>query len=154
MPHVFVDVLSTFSQTDFEIRFPEIVNQPHHYLAISGGSSQGAFGAGFLVGWTASGQRPKFTMVTGISVGALIAPMAFLGSDYDAKLREVFTTLRTRDVIRERSWIEILTGDSIYNSEPLQRLIANIFDENMAQAILAEHKKRPPIVHRNHQPGC
>ena len=141
MPQVFVNILNNFSQADYEARFPEIINRSHHYLAISGGSSEGAFGAGFLVGWTATGNRPQFTMVTGISVGALIAPMAFLGPDYDAKLREVFTSISTNDIINERSWLQILTGDSLSDSEPLQRLIATIVDENMAQAIIAEHKK-------------
>ncbi len=141
MPRVFVNALNNFSQADYQTRFLEVVNRPHHYLAISGGSSEGAFGAGFMVGWTASGQRPKFTMVTGVSVGALIAPMAFLGPDYDAKLKEVFTSISTQDILSERSWLEILTGDSLYDSKPLQSLITKILDENMAQAIIAEHKK-------------
>ncbi|WP_316376727.1 patatin-like phospholipase family protein, partial [Enterobacter hormaechei] len=53
-----------------------------NYLAISGGGSDGAFGAGFLAGWSAAGTRPKFDVVTGVSTGALIAPFAFLGSGY------------------------------------------------------------------------
>ena len=31
------------------------------FLAISGGGANGAFGAGFLNGWTKAGTRPKFT---------------------------------------------------------------------------------------------
>lgn len=57
-----------------------------NYLSISGGGSDGAFGAGFLVGWTASGKRPKFDVVTGISTGAMMAPLAFLGPAYDGAL--------------------------------------------------------------------
>ena len=53
-------------------------------LALSGGGANGAFGAGLLKGWTESGTRPVFKLVTGISTGALIAPFAFLGSGYDA----------------------------------------------------------------------
>lgn len=51
-------------------------------LAISGGGSEGAFGAGFLSGWSSTRRRPVFKLVTGISTGALIAPFAFLGSEY------------------------------------------------------------------------
>ena len=65
---------------------------PVSFLAISGGGDDGAFGAGLLVGWSASGTRPEFKGVTGVSTGALIAPFAFLGSDYDDKLRAVYTT--------------------------------------------------------------
>ena len=62
------------------------------YLAVSGGGSDGAFGAGLLVGWTEAGTRPKFDLVTGISTGALIAPFAFLGSEYDPQLKEIYTS--------------------------------------------------------------
>ena len=51
---------------------------PINFLAISGGGDDGAFGAGLLVGWSASGTRPEFNGVTAISTGALIAPFAFL----------------------------------------------------------------------------
>src|SRR5687767_1866830 len=60
---------------------------PATFLAISGGGDNGAFGTGLLVGWTQAGDRPKFKVVTGISTGALIAPFAFLGPDYDGKLK-------------------------------------------------------------------
>jgi hypothetical protein len=65
---------------------------PAEFLAISGGEN-GAFGAGLLVGWTATGTRPTFKGVTGISTGALTAPFAFLGPAYDARLREVYTSI-------------------------------------------------------------
>ena len=52
---------------------------PVYYLAVSGGGDNGAFGAGLLNGWSETGTRPEFKMVTGVSTGALIAPFAFLG---------------------------------------------------------------------------
>ena len=58
---------------------------------MSGGGANGAFGAGFLCGWSQAGTRPDFKLVTGISTGALIAPFAYLGSDFDEQLEEVFT---------------------------------------------------------------
>src|SRR6516165_2711208 len=61
-------------------------------LAISGGAWDGAYGAGILTGWTKSGKRPKFSLVTGVSAGALIAPFAFAGPDYDAELKDAFTS--------------------------------------------------------------
>jgi predicted acylesterase/phospholipase RssA len=54
-----------------------------HLLALSGGGPDGAFGAGVLRAWTESGTRPEFDAVSGISTGAIIAPFAYLGSDYD-----------------------------------------------------------------------
>src|SRR6476469_7825321 len=64
-----------------------------YFLAISGGGDDGAFGAGLLNGWSASGTRPEFKMVTGVSTGALIAPFAFLGSRYDGAIRKFYTTI-------------------------------------------------------------
>jgi predicted acylesterase/phospholipase RssA len=59
---------------------------PYRVLALSGGGSRGAYGAGVLAGWTATGTRPEFDVVTGISTGALQATAAFLGPDYDVSL--------------------------------------------------------------------
>ena len=62
-------------------------------LAVSGGAENGAFGAGLLCGWSVQGTRPTFQLVTGVSTGALIAPFAFLGPEYDPQLRAVYTEL-------------------------------------------------------------
>ena len=71
-------------QTDSKLLYENNGNtKPSYILALSGGGEGGAFGAGILNGWTATGTRPEFTVVTGVSTGALIAPFAFLGSDYD-----------------------------------------------------------------------
>ena len=65
---------------------------PYQILALSGGGADGAFGAGVLIGWTKRGDRPQFNVVTGVSTGALIAPFAFLGPEYDARLRDAYTS--------------------------------------------------------------
>ena len=88
-PKFALERLETYTDADIRKRFPGIYGKAHSYLAISGGGANGAFGAGLLAGWTASGTRPEFTMVTGISTGALTAPFAFLGPDYDDTLKEV-----------------------------------------------------------------
>lgn len=60
-------------------------------LALSGGGSEGAFGAGAMIGLSRSGKLPRFQLVTGVSAGALIAPFAFLGPSWDPKLEDIFT---------------------------------------------------------------
>ena len=74
---------------------------PSAYLAISGGGDNGAFGAGFLNGWTKAGTRPKFKLVTGVSTGALMAPFAFLGPDYDERLKALYTGISMKDIADE-----------------------------------------------------
>jgi predicted acylesterase/phospholipase RssA len=71
---------------DLEQRYAGIMHREHNYLVISGGGANGAYGAGVLKAWSELGTRPEFTIVTGISTGALSAPFAFLGSNYDDKL--------------------------------------------------------------------
>jgi predicted acylesterase/phospholipase RssA len=114
---------------------------PAEFLAISGGGENGAFGAGLLVGWTAAGTRPVFKGVTGISTGALTAPFAFLGPDYDDALEEVYTTISAKDVLQERGYITALLQDALADNAPLRATLGRYFDQAMLDAIAAEHAK-------------
>ena len=105
-------------------QFPAIFGQEHTYLALSGGGANGAFGAGLLAGWSAAGTRPRFTMVTGISTGALMASFAFLGSAYDAQLKEMYTTYSTKDLVTKRNILSALTGSSAADTTPLRNMLA------------------------------
>jgi predicted patatin/cPLA2 family phospholipase len=114
---------------------------PAQFLAISGGGENGAYGAGLLVGWTATGTRPTFKLVTGISTGALTAPFAFLGPAYDARLKEVYTTLSAKDVMQPRGYLAVVLEDAISDNTPLRRTIAKYVDQAMVDAIAAEDAK-------------
>jgi predicted acylesterase/phospholipase RssA len=115
---------------------------PVSYLAVSGGGDNGAFGAGLMNGWTETGTRPEFKMVTGISTGALIAPFAFLGPDYDAALREVYTTMTPQTVYRARRLIAAaLFDDAMADTAPLAEVIARYADQKMFDAIAREYQK-------------
>jgi Patatin-like phospholipase len=114
---------------------------PVDYLAISGGGDNGAFGAGLLNGWTQTGRRPEFKMVTGVSTGALIAPFAFLGADYDPALREAYTTMTADKVFRKRGILAALFDDAMADTAPLAQLIAAFADQKMLDAIAREYGK-------------
>lgn len=114
---------------------------PAYLLAISGGGSDGAFGAGLLVGWTEAGTRPEFKIVTGVSTGALTAPFAFLGPEYDDQLREVFTTISADDIRERRSFLDAIFGDGLSDTTPLWNLIRRYIDEQMLEAIAEEYSK-------------
>ena len=93
------------------------------YLALSGGAGDGAFGAGLLAGWTKRGDRPKFEVVTGVSAGALIAPFAFLGPDYDpSSARSGPST--TPDLATPQILAGLFGAESFADSTPLRKLIA------------------------------
>ncbi len=124
----------------------EVVKQPVSFLALSGGGDDGAFGAGVLCGWTDRGDRPKFKMVTGISTGALIAPFAFLGSDYDHVLRHVYTEVTSDDIFRVKSLLTVLWRDSLADTEPLARMLERYVDEAMLAAVAAENQKGRRLI--------
>lgn len=129
----------TFSDADFQRYFPAIYDTEHNYLAISGGGANGAFGAGLLVGWTEAGTRPEFSMVTGISTGALSAPFAFLGPDYDDELKAVYTTTSTAQIARKRNLIAAAFADSMVDTAPLREMIRSYIDSDVIEAIAREH---------------
>ena len=114
---------------------------PVNYLAVSGGGDNGAFGAGLMNGWTETGTRSEFKMVTGVSTGALIAPFAFLGPDYDATLREVYTTMTPEKVYRARGFSAALYDDAMADTTPLSQVIAGYADQKMFDAIAREYQK-------------
>lgn len=115
---------------------------PITYLSISGGGSRGAFGAGLLNGWTRHGNRPEFSMVTGISAGALMAPFAFLGADYDADLKKFFTGVSDKDVVHERSYAALLFSDGMADTSPLSQLIAKTITPELLRKIAHEYTVR------------
>jgi hypothetical protein len=110
-------------------------------LLISGGGDSGSFGAGFLEGWTEAGTRPKFKLVTGISVGALIAPFAFLGSDHDPQLKAAFTTIDRHDIYKRRNVFKVLGSESVVKTDPLAELIAGFLDRDFLEAVAREHDR-------------
>ncbi len=115
-----------------------------NYLAISGGGSNGSFGAGLIYGWTEKGTRPNFTIVTGVSTGALIAPFAFLGEKYDPVLREVYTTLSPENIYSGDVWtvLDGVTGGlALADSAPLSKVIERTITPKLFSEIAAEHRK-------------
>lgn len=113
-------------------------------LALSGGGANGAYGAGLLVGWTAAGTRPQFDLVTGVSTGALIAPLAFLGSDWDDKLSAAYHDPQLRQLTQGR--LGALARPSLYSSKPLAQIIARYIDETTLAAVAREDEKGRRLV--------
>jgi predicted acylesterase/phospholipase RssA len=115
-------------------------DRPLSILAISSGGASGAFGAGALVGSTRHGVRPEFTVVTGVSVGALLAPFAFLGPAWNSDMTSIFTTGETDGLLQPRL-LGAVFGSSLYSGAPLQRLIEHHADDAMIAAVAAEAAK-------------
>lgn len=111
-------------------------------LTISGGGANGAYGSGLLCGWTDAGTRPTFKLVTGISTGALMAPYAFLGSEYDDELKKLYTTIKSDDIFKQRSMLAVLGGaDGMADTTPLAELIEEHATEEVLAAVAVEHEQ-------------
>lgn len=112
-----------------------------YFLAISGGGDDGAFGAGLLTGWSKRGDRPQFSVVTGVSTGALSAPFAFLGSEYDAQLKSIYTETSAGDVFQQRTFMAAVANDAMTDATPLRNRITGFVDERMVRRIAEEYGK-------------
>lgn len=143
--------------TEIERRLPNMPDLMHltankrgrplvETLALSGGGGDGAFGAGYLAGWTARGDRPTFEVVTGISAGAIIAPFAFLGSQYDDALEEIWTSYKTSEIAIAHILPGLLGGPALADTAPLKALIARYVDNRMLRKIAHEYRTHGRIL--------
>ncbi len=121
------------SESDFTRALPA---SPGPWLALSSGGADGAFGAGVLVGLAEAGKRPDFTMVTGVSTGALMAPFVFLGAKYNAQLRDAYTTITAADIFELGG-----KGESFFDTWPLKDLIAKRVTPELLNDVAAEHRR-------------
>lgn len=123
------------SQVPFAAQTKEL-----NVLAISGGGSDGAFGAGVLKGWTESGKRPVFNIVTGVSTGALIATFAFLGPSWDHEVERFYTQVKQEQIYADNG-IFGLTQESLYDTAPFRAMVEKIVDERLLDAVAEQHRE-------------
>jgi hypothetical protein len=109
-------------------------------LSLSGGGQNGAFGAGFLIGWRESGRRPQFDVVGGVSTGALLATHAFLGTPADdATLEEMYTKITSADIYTDRGIFSLLSADSLKDTAPLRAMIAKYVTAETLKRVAAAY---------------
>jgi hypothetical protein len=113
--------------------------KPVHVLAVCAGGADTAFMAGAIVGWTQSGTRPTFDVVTGMSGGALVGAFAFLGPKYDCHLQRLFTNLSTSDLLRIRPVRYLIRDGAIGSPEPLERLLEAEVNESFLADLREAH---------------
>ncbi|MGY4479134.1 putative acylesterase/phospholipase RssA [Bradyrhizobium sp. USDA 3364] len=111
------------------------------YLALSGGGADGAYGVGVLNGWTAAGNRPNFSVVSGVSTGGLIAPFAFLGPRYDDTLKEVYTSGIAESLLQDPSLMRVLFGSGLFGNKRLRELVARYVGPDILTEVARENAK-------------
>jgi len=126
-------------------------------LLLSGGSQNGAFGAGFLDEWAtlrrATGKAeglPRFRVVTGISTGALQATFAFLGhtdgavAEYriereEQLLQPLSKGLQGKSVLgMVKGGLTIATKGTTADLQPLRQTLHRLIDQTTLAAVAHE----------------
>lgn len=143
--------ISEFDEESIVTEFKSVFARPGkqggvNILALSGGGPDGAYGAGVLNGWTETGERPQFDVVTGISTGAIIAPFAFLGPEYDAAIRRFYTTTDTTRIARFRVVGALIGGGALADNKPLADAIAEELTDDIIRKIGQEHQKGRRLI--------
>lgn len=136
---VYADALG--KQPNINFWLPRAGTDTVSYLSISSGGAAGAFSVGVLKGWSDSGTRPQFDIVSGVSTGALIAPFAFLGPEYDNMLVDLYTD-GTAEALTDMKFLPRgLLGPSLLKQEPLRHLIETHLTAAIVDRVAAEHHK-------------
>jgi hypothetical protein len=120
------------SEGDFTRMLPTVSGP---WINLSTGGGDGAFGAGLLNGWSESGKRPQFVLVTGVSTGALMAPFVFVGSSMDDRLKRAYTEYNAGDIFED-----VKTPESLVDTWPLKRLIAKEVTPELLAAVAEGHR--------------
>jgi len=120
---------------------PVVPGRPLNILIMSGGGKYGAFTAGAINGWTASGTRPQFDIATGISSGAITATLAFLGPKYDHRLTANFTALKRSDLYSFQIVRGLISGTGFMSADPLEQLLARNIDDEFLRDLRAAHNE-------------
>ncbi len=109
-------------------------------LSLSGGGARGAFGAGLLVGLARAGKRPRFEIVTGVSAGALVAPFAFLGAEWDPLLTAAFIGAQSTTLMSPRG-LGALFSPGVFSAGPLRDLVDQFVTMELVDAIARESRE-------------
>jgi hypothetical protein len=116
-------------------------NDPYEVLALSGGGPDGTFGVGFLTGLQETGRLPRFTVITGVSTGALIAPFLFADPQGLAKLKDFYTAPDVARLTSKRSLIRVLRRPGFISNAPLKQSIESAVDMALLSATAQEHAR-------------
>lgn len=120
---------------------PKIQGDQLNILVLSGGGERGAFGAGVINGLYDNNTLPNFTLVTGVSTGALTAPFVFLGEDYIPKIHELMLQLNDKDILDKRSFLWPMYANSLVEGKKFMEFVEQTYSNSLIESIAKEHKK-------------
>jgi len=112
-------------------------------LLLPGGGQNGAFGAGFLNGWSERGNRPEFDIVTGVSTGTMISTFACLGTKEDDRiLKDTWLNINKSDIYKKGGLLRLaIGGNALYDTAPLRQLLEQSITPDIIKRVATEYDK-------------
>jgi NTE family protein len=108
-------------------------------LVISGGGSKGAFAVGVIKRLLKEYPHLNFDIYVGTSTGSLIAPLVAVG--VYGLLEELYTTVKTENIIKKSNLGDRLNQHSVFDANPLWRLIEQYYNDHNYEVLKASGKK-------------
>ncbi len=119
---------------------PKVIGDRFNVLVLSGGGPRGAYGAGVINGLKDKGELPEFSLITGVSAGALIAPFVFVGGDKYDELKTVMLGLNDDMMLGGTSIFKILFGDAFSEGDNFYKMVQKTFDDEFIEEIAKAHR--------------
>lgn len=127
--------------TELETSPLNVSGERLNILALSGGGANGAFGAGVILGLRDKGSLEDYSVITGISAGALIAPFVFSGEDELDRLKEVMLDIDDSSVLGRKNFLNTLFKDSFAKGSKLMSFIKESYPDSMIDKIAVAHSE-------------
>jgi len=120
-------------------------------LFLSGGSQEGAFGAGFIQGWYDENGAPELAIVTGVSTGALQATGSFIGQpdlsvdgytiNRESDILDAYVSgSSVRDGLGFGALTSALRRGAIADLVPLRKKLKSLFDRDVLVKVADGHR--------------
>jgi hypothetical protein len=119
---------------------PAAAAKPLNVLILSAGGQYATFAGGLLSGWTATGTRPDFDVVTGVSSGAMAAIYAYLGPKYDATVERLMNSVTSDNVFKFSPVKSLLCTNSLASSKPFQKFVDCEINAEVLADLRAAHQ--------------
>lgn len=93
-----------------------------------------------LTGWTETGKRPVAEIVTGVSIGAIIAPIAFLGPEFD-EILSLLTKSGSDGFQLVVSPAAVAGMRGVFSPQKVRSFVERIVTPTVVAEIIKEHDK-------------
>lgn len=107
-------------------------------LAVSGGGVNGAYGAGIVAGLIDANKMPEYSIITGVSAGALLSPFIFV-HESSAGIKASMVGINDRAILGYKNYLRPLFKDAFTTGEKFLSFISEAYDETLIAKVAVQH---------------